>query len=68
MYKSIINTDEQKCMGCNKCIAKCPVNANDAKVVDGKNKIHINALRCIQCGECIRVCDHGARYYSDDTD
>jgi len=68
MHKSIINTDEQKCMGCNKCIAKCPVNANDAKVIDGKNKIHINELRCIQCGECIRVCDHGARYYSDDTD
>jgi len=55
-------------MGCNKCIAKCPVNANDAKVVEGKNKIFINDLRCIQCGECIRVCDHGARYYSDDTD
>lgn len=68
MYKSIINTDEQKCMGCNKCIAKCPVNANDAKVIDGKNKISIDNLRCIQCGECIRVCDHGARYFTEDTD
>jgi len=68
MYKSIINTDEKKCMGCNKCIAECPVNANDAKVVGGENKISINALRCIQCGACIKVCDHGARYFLDDTD
>jgi len=68
MQKTIIKTDEQKCMGCNKCIAKCPVNANDAKVLDGKSKIFINALRCIQCGECIRVCDHDARFYCDDTE
>jgi iron only hydrogenase large subunit-like protein len=68
MYKSIIHTDKEKCMGCNKCIDKCPVNANDAKVINGKNKISINEQRCIQCGECIRVCDHGARYYSDDTE
>jgi iron only hydrogenase large subunit-like protein len=68
MHNSIISTDEQKCMGCNKCIAKCPVNANDAKVIDGKNKITINEHSCIQCGECIMVCDHAARAYADDTD
>ena len=65
MYKSNIKTDEEKCVGCNKCIVRCPVNANDAKIVDGKNKISINPLRCIQCGECIDVCDHSARSYED---
>lgn len=68
MYKSNINTVEEKCMGCNKCIVKCPVNANDAKIIDGKNKIFINPDRCIQCGECIHVCDHKARYYDDSTE
>lgn len=55
-------------MGCNKCIVKCPVHANDAKIIDGRNKVSINPVRCIQCGECIHVCDHGARYYVDDTE
>lgn len=68
MYKSIINTYEEKCMGCNKCIVKCPVNANDAKIVEGKNKISINPVQCIQCGECIDICDHNARYYEDNTE
>ncbi len=65
MLKPAISTDEEKCMGCNKCIVKCPVNANDAKIIDGKNKIFINPVRCIQCGECIHVCDHNARSYDD---
>lgn len=68
MNEAIIYTREEKCMGCNKCIAKCPVNANDAKIVDGKNKIFIDSTRCIQCGECIHVCDHDARYYDDNID
>lgn len=68
MYRTNIITDEEKCMGCNKCIVKCPVNANDAKIIDGKNKITINSIRCIQCGECIHVCDHNARSFDDSTE
>ncbi|MGE4485911.1 MAG: [Fe-Fe] hydrogenase large subunit C-terminal domain-containing protein, partial [Oscillospiraceae bacterium] len=68
MKKLIIKTDEDKCVGCNKCIFECPVNANSAKIVDDKNKISVNPDRCIQCGECIRVCDHGARSFCDDTE
>jgi len=65
--RTIIETNEEKCMGCNKCIAMCPVNANNAKIVDGQNKIMIDDVRCIHCGECIKVCDHGARTFGDDT-
>jgi len=68
MYKTIIHTDEEKCMGCNKCIARCPVNANSARIVEGKNKISINPVQCIQCGGCLEVCDHNARYYEDNTE
>ncbi len=68
MNNAIIETNEEKCMGCNKCVAMCPVNANNAKIVDGQNKIFINDVRCIHCGECIKVCDHDARTFADDTE
>lgn len=64
---SIIRTIEDKCAGCNKCISKCPVQANIAYNLNGKNKIKVDDDRCIQCGECITVCDHEAREYADDT-
>ena len=62
-----IGTQEALCAGCNKCIAKCPVHANNARITDKGNVIYIDSPRCIQCGECIKVCDHGARYFEDDT-
>lgn len=61
--------DEEKCVGCNKCISNCPViGANIAYLVDGNNKIKVNSEKCIHCGKCIKVCDHDARYYKDDTE
>ncbi len=69
MVNNIIHLEEQKCVGCNKCIAKCPADdANVAYLVDGKNKVKINANRCILCGHCVEVCDHEARTFDDDTD
>ncbi len=68
MNQSIIQTDETRCAGCNKCVAKCPVHANSAVLTDRGIKIHIDPKRCIACGECIHVCDHGARSYTDDTE
>ncbi len=68
MNQSIIQTDETRCAGCNKCVAKCPVHANSAVWTDHGIKIHIDPMRCIACGECIHVCDHGARSYTDDTE
>jgi iron only hydrogenase large subunit-like protein/nitrogen-specific signal transduction histidine kinase len=71
MYKYLeqIYLNEEKCVGCNKCISNCPVTgANVAYLVDGNNKIKVNAEKCIHCGECIKVCDHNARDFIDDTE
>jgi len=71
MHKFIerIYLDEEKCVGCNKCISNCQVpGANIAYLVDGNNKIKVNSEKCIHCGKCIKVCDHDARYYKDDTE
>ena len=65
----ILTTHEEKCVGCNKCIAKCPVEqANVAYLVDGHNKVKVNQSRCIHCGQCMDICDHDARDYHDDTE
>ncbi|MGA7712903.1 MAG: [Fe-Fe] hydrogenase large subunit C-terminal domain-containing protein [Rhizomicrobium sp.] len=65
----VITLDEEKCAGCNKCIAKCPVTgANVAFIKDGENKVRTNPDLCILCGNCIDVCDHQARDYVDDTE
>ena len=33
----------------------------------GENKIKVDQGKCIHCGACIRVCDHNARSFADDT-
>jgi len=64
----LVYLDEEKCVGCNKCIRNCPIfEANIAYIIDGKNKVKIDIDKCIHCGECIKVCDHDARQYNDDT-
>lgn len=64
-----ITLNEDKCVGCNKCIADCPVeSANVAYLSDGTNKVRTNPDVCILCGHCIDVCDHDARDYVDDTE
>lgn len=64
-----IFTIEEKCTGCNKCIAVCPVDcANQAyHAEDGSRKVRLDDEYCIHCGACMEVCDHGARDYVDDT-
>lgn len=47
---------EEKCKGCMKCMTKCPVEAVRLK----NSRALIYADRCIDCGECIRVCPYNA--------
>ncbi len=64
---NFIHTIEDKCLGCNKCIFKCPVNAHEAFYVNHQNKVHVREGFCISCGECMEICDHNARDFIDDT-
>ena len=49
--------DKDKCKGCINCIKRCPTQA--IRVRDGK--ANIISERCIDCGMCIRVCQHKAK-------
>lgn len=61
---SFINTNEL-CTGCNKCIRNCPIFPSNSAVEN--NKVNVVLDACIDCGECIDVCTHNAREYTDDT-
>ena len=41
--------DDYLCIKCKKCMKKCPVNA--ISLVN--DKLHVDQLNCIACGECI---------------
>ncbi len=56
-YEHSVSLDIQKCTGCTTCIHRCPTEA--IRVWD-KHAV-INSTRCIDCGECIRVCQHNAK-------
>lgn len=67
---SLINIDEEKCVGCNSCIRVCPSPLANKASMDSRGKlvISIDDSMCIKCGSCIEACNHKARYYLDDTD
>jgi len=51
-----ITVDEDKCIGCEKCIEACPFNLRVLR--DGKS--FVDTKRCIGCGRCLKVCPQEA--------
>lgn len=47
-----VSVDREKCIGCESCVAVCPVGALNME--DGKAKV--DADTCISCGACINEC------------
>lgn len=56
-YKHSVYLEQEKCKGCTACLKRCPTEA--IRVRDGHAVI--NPLHCIDCGECIRVCQQKAK-------
>ena len=52
-----VRLEKDKCRGCTNCLKRCPTEA--IRVRGGR--AHIIDERCIDCGECIRVCDYHAK-------
>lgn len=49
--------EKDKCKGCINCMKRCPTEA--IRVREGK--AFIISERCIDCGECIRICQNHAK-------
>lgn len=47
---------EEKCIGCNRCVQWCPVEA----ILLKDRKALIDYETCYGCGECVASCPHGA--------
>lgn len=61
-YTHAVTIEPEKCTGCTTCLRRCPTEAIRIR----NNKAEINAVQCIDCGECIRVCKHNAKHASYD--
>lgn len=57
IYYHSVRLDASRCTGCTLCLKHCPTEAIRIR----KNRAMILSERCIDCGECIKVCTHHAK-------
>ena len=63
VYKHSVSLDVEKCKGCTACLKRCPTEA--IRIHDGHAVI--SPVRCIDCGECIKVCSSKAKKATHDS-
>lgn len=56
-YWHSIILDHDYCNGCTNCLSRCPTQA--IRIINGKAKIMKE--RCIDCGECLKICHFHAK-------
>ena len=56
MWDHSVRVDRRRCVGCTNCIKRCLTQA--IRVQNGKARIMDNL--CVDCGECLIACPHGA--------
>ncbi len=61
-YKHSVSLDSNKCKGCTTCLKRCPTEA--IRIRNGHAVI--NSSLCIDCGECIKVCQYKAKKATHD--
>ena len=52
-----VTLDVAKCVGCTACLKRCPTESIRIR----ERRARIIDERCIDCGECIRICEHHAK-------
>ncbi len=57
-----VRLEKSRCKGCTNCLKRCPTEA--IRIRDGR--AYIMDERCIDCGECIRVCSYHAKVAQTD--
>ncbi len=63
LYEHSVSLDIEKCKGCTACLKRCPTEA--IRIRDGHAVI--NPARCIDCGECVKVCSYKAKKVTHDS-
>lgn len=56
-YWHSVILEKDYCNGCTYCLDRCPTQA--IRIIDGKARIIES--RCIDCGECLKVCPYHAK-------
>ena len=62
-YYHSVRLDQDKCKGCTTCLKRCPTEAIRIR----NNCASILNERCIDCGECIKVCANHAKVAETDS-
>ena len=68
--KTVIDSKNDSCIGCNRCVRECPIELANSTFQDeeGNIKVVIDHDKCISCGRCVPACKHDARFFTDDTE